>query len=797
MKILFLSLEFYSLKIKTMKTLNLTFVFILFCQIIFGQVNIIPARTDVAGYSTWIDTDVAGTTYLQLLKSTSSTVTPSIDFSKYINKTLNFKARTYGGSTVSEVTITVSISTDNGLTWNILGTRTPTNSTLTAQTKFDLEPFNGKMILIKFSVAGTSNSIGAGIDDINITGILQNCITPSVQANNITFNNIGLDKVTINWSKADGEFNAVYVNSINSFINPIDSIEGVANTQYTNGQILVYSGSGSSVNVTGLNQNSEYFTCIYSYNCSGEFTKYLILNPVINSFTTSQFCTNATTQSSNIVAIPNSNYITLNWIKGDADYRIVLAKEAASITSVPLNGISYSANYNFGAGSQIGSGEFVVYNGNGNSVNVTNLKPETKYYFTIFEYCKSFDDSSIGYLTSTVSPEISSTTIAEYPSTCFEIESILVDACADQNNGYNEGPNEMLRFKVGLTELNAYKLNMLNLGNNIWQGIVQDSSTASITAELNKTIKSNCGILIEPINGILPPKSNVLLITSSDTIFEGDLFFDLKNNSFANLTDTLYVIYQKCSPYIWGGHFTNTGTLKNYEVTVSFSEPTNCSDVVVYDRSKFTINDLGFYDGGRVNYDWNNTAHYINYGCNPLFEPLIIDISDISKTDYCVSEPINLIAKVQNVSNEIISTVWTGGNGGTFEIINDTLTQYNPIIDEIGSETFIFSVFSSSCGSLFSSEINILYSNCLGINETKNSNFSIFPNPTTGILNIKFENIENETQIKILDISGREIISNLISTKETQIDLSNVSKGIYFVKLQNEKFSETQKVVIK
>lgn len=138
----------------------------------FGQVNITPIRSAVAGFPTWTDTSVAGTTYIQLLTATSSTVTPAMDFNAYTGETLNFTARTFGGTTAAEIILTVSISTDNGGSWLVLGTRTPASSTLTAQAPFDISAYNGTQVKLKFSVGGTNNAIGVGIASISITGTL-------------------------------------------------------------------------------------------------------------------------------------------------------------------------------------------------------------------------------------------------------------------------------------------------------------------------------------------------------------------------------------------------------------------------------------------------------------------------------------------------------------------------------------------------------------------------------------------------------------------------------------------------
>jgi len=144
----------------------------------WGQVNITPTRTDVSGFASWIDTDISGSTYVQLLQATSSTISPVMDFNSYTGESLNFKARTFGGTTAAEIILTVWISTDNGGNWTNLGTRTPLSSTLVAQAPFDLSSYSGTQVKIKFTVAGTSNAIGVGIDEISISGF--STTTPSI-----------------------------------------------------------------------------------------------------------------------------------------------------------------------------------------------------------------------------------------------------------------------------------------------------------------------------------------------------------------------------------------------------------------------------------------------------------------------------------------------------------------------------------------------------------------------------------------------------------------------------------------
>lgn len=208
-----------------------------FSASLWGQVNIIPTRTDVSGFPTWTDNNVAGTTYLQLLKATSYTITPAMDFTSYTGKNLNFKARTFGGTKGDENEITVSISVDNGANYTIIGTRTPINSSMLAQSPFDLSSYSGTQIKIKFSVDGTSDTIGAGIDDIAITGTA--AIVPKITSSKSSLT--GFSYIEGRGPSADQSFNVGGSNLTND----------ITVTAPTNFEVSTTSGSGfgSSVNL--------------------------------------------------------------------------------------------------------------------------------------------------------------------------------------------------------------------------------------------------------------------------------------------------------------------------------------------------------------------------------------------------------------------------------------------------------------------------------------------------------------------------------------------------------------------
>ncbi len=247
--------------------------------------NITPIRTDVSGFTDWTDTNVAGTTYLQLLVAGANTISPAMNFDNYTSETLDFKARTYGGVNTVENTVTVAVSTNNGSSWTDIGTRTPTTSTLTAMAQFDLSSYNGTQVKIRFIVAGTANGVGIGIDDITIAG------TPSVAS--ISVNPSTLSGFTYVYGSGPSQELSFALSGSNLTGNLSVSSAGtnfeIASTSGgTFGTSLSYTPSGGSVSATvyvqlksGLaigNYNSETITASstgatsQNVTCSGSVT---------------------------------------------------------------------------------------------------------------------------------------------------------------------------------------------------------------------------------------------------------------------------------------------------------------------------------------------------------------------------------------------------------------------------------------------------------------------------------------------------------------------------------------------
>jgi len=82
----------------------------------------------------------------------------------------------------------------------------------------------------------------------------------------------------------------------------------------------------------------------------------------------------------------------------------------------------------------------------------------------------------------------------------------------------------------------------------------------------------------------------------------------------------------------------------------------------------------------------------------------------------------------------------------------------------------------------------------LGVNEVLNESFSVYPNPTNGIVTISnTENLQVE-RVVVFDVSGKEVYaSNTINN--SQINIENFASGTYMLHIQTKEGTAVKKIV--
>jgi len=78
--------------------------------------------------------------------------------------------------------------------------------------------------------------------------------------------------------------------------------------------------------------------------------------------------------------------------------------------------------------------------------------------------------------------------------------------------------------------------------------------------------------------------------------------------------------------------------------------------------------------------------------------------------------------------------------------------------------------------------------------------FKIFPNPATNIVNLKFnQSLGNEIEINVFSIQGKVVLNTTkqLQNNSSQLDISFLKSGLYFLKINTGEHELTKKLIIK
>jgi hypothetical protein len=210
-----------------------------------------------------------------------------------------------------------------------------------------------------------------------------------LQSSNISFNAITGNSVTIGWTNGNGAGRLVVARA-NTAVNvdPADLVSYIANPSFGSGSetgignfVITYT-TGTNINVTGLIPGTTYHFSVYEYNGSGS-PVYLRPGAIGNVTTIGAPQTQAASISASSV---NTTTMQLIWTNGSGNRRLVLMKQGTAVDANPVDNINYTPNSAFGSGTQLGTGNYVVFNATGNSLTVTGLASNIVYHFAVFEY---------------------------------------------------------------------------------------------------------------------------------------------------------------------------------------------------------------------------------------------------------------------------------------------------------------------------------------------------------------------------------------------------------------------------
>ncbi len=214
---------------------------------------------------------------------------------------------------------------------------------------------------------------------------------PTIPSSNIIVTKTDGKELSLSWTIGNGQRRIIVAKQGAAITgSPANGTDYTANEVFGNGstitagEFVVYSGTGNAAIIKGLNPATVYHFRIFEYDGTGINTLFLT-----NLFAAANGTTAATpTAQASGIAATNVLATTLNlsWLAGNGRARLVVIRKDAAVNITPQDFTVYTANNDYGAGQQVGSGNFILSNTADLFTTVHNLQPSTTYHFAVFEF---------------------------------------------------------------------------------------------------------------------------------------------------------------------------------------------------------------------------------------------------------------------------------------------------------------------------------------------------------------------------------------------------------------------------
>jgi hypothetical protein len=382
-----------------------------------------------------------------------------------------------------------------------------------------------------------------------------------------------------------------------------------------------------------------------------------------------------------------------------------------------------------------------------------------------------------------------------------------------------------------------------------------DASTTA--ADLNGTGTNTQGNWVAGTNYPIIDGSNVgslYQITYFPTVFRicpNGIVTEIGGRTASSIRTDLNA---NCVPLI--GTQNNIGALENYN-SFCTSNGSAVTKMRNYGENTITTASLNLLENGNVvatkqftgsmprfttrnvtfdSYAFDATANYTvevaTANSNPVLNPTLasaaldVNLAGQATTDvvvkvYTDNYPSEISWNIKNSAGAIVATAGpyagTAAGGGvdanTTKIHNVTLLTNDcysiNLLDSygdgwgLGTTQHGLEVFDSSNvsvvfvdGDNFTTTLarpNAMTTAQLSVSAFELNSLKLFPNPSTGIITI---NTETSVNVSIVDVTGKVVFVADNVTKDKNIDLSGLQKGVYLAQISSENATTTEKIIL-
>ena len=346
----------------------------------------------------------------------------------------------------------------------------------------------------------------------------------------------------------------------------------------------------------------------------------------------------------------------------------------------------------------------------------------------------------------------------------------------------------------GSTNINTVTLNYtINTTpyTSTWNGVIAPSQNATIDLPQLNLVKGTYTI---SVNSTIPsdayPDNNsgvgIFYIDDSGTVNQ--------TNTFENVSDALVSYNDGDNSSQWQrglrtGSALDSGLNKVYTTNFTDNYPDTTKSFLVsqcYNLTQIANPQISFKMAFDLEQNWDIV--YVEYSTN-LGSTWNV-LGQLGAGWYNSDRTPNTTG---NDCNNCVGAQWTG--------TDTTLQTYSYSLNTLSSQSnIIFRIVFQSDESVNQLGVvvdDFLISGTLSNTTNQINTISIYPNPTKGLVNIVSNNYEIKN-ISIFDISGKEIVTNDdVNSNNFTINMSNLSSGIYFVKITSSTDEQIVKRIIK
>ena len=219
----------------------------------------------------------------------------------------------------------------------------------------------------------------------------------------------------------------------------------------------------------------------------------------------------------------------------------------------------------------------------------------------------------------------------------------------------------------------------------------------------------------------------------------------------------------------------------------------NCSSVITIVQSPVG----GTIISGTTNevelrvYDENANTNYIFFNVTVVdnTDPTVICIEDQSVE---ADESMVFI-----VPGTIFDPLSTDDNCEVASVINDynNIATLDGAVLPLGTTTITWTVMDNS-GNISNCSFDVIVYTTVGVESIYENSISVYPNPTTGIVNLKFSE-SKARHLKISDLTGRIVYETNIVGNNESIDISYSIRGVYILTVLEGNKTVMKKIIKK